>query len=317
MKMLEKKQTTEELSFTVTITSNFRKQAEHFRRQQANAEKGEQVYRNTLAVLAVNYYCQCMQIETDLQVGDSWDSLMQSLLNTADLTIKDLGKVECRALLSDSDIVEVPAEVWTDRIGYIAVQLSESMQEAKLIGFVEKATAEKIPLRQWQSLEGFLTVASTPRPIVAVLSNWVNGILDAGWEMVETIESLLSLPETEPSFNFRSAAPIKFRKRDNTTMGAKLLQLQKADDRVAIFVGLAAGTEPEIDIFVELYAVKPQIYLPQDLQLMVLDEQGIPMMQTVAKSSKNIQLEFNGYPGEQFSVKVALGDVSIVEEFQL
>lgn len=316
--MLENNNTTEELSFTVTITSKFHKQAEHFRSQQANAEKGEQVYRNTLAVLAVNYYCQCMQIETDLQVGDSWDSLMQSLLNTADLTIKDLGKVECRALLSDSDIVEVPAEVWTDRIGYIAVQLSESMQEAKLIGFVEKATAEKIPLKQWQSLEGFLTVASTPRPIVAVLSNWVNGILDAGWEMVETIESLLSPPETEPSFNFRSASPIQFRKRDNTTMGAKLLQLQKADDRVAIFVGFGPGIEPGVDFFVELYAVKPQIYLPQDLQLIVLDEQGKPVMQTVAtKSSKNMQLEFSGYPDEQFSVKVALGDVSILEKFQV
>ena len=32
-------------------------------------------------------------------------------------------------------------------------------------------------------------------------------------------------------------------------------------------------------------------------------------------SNKNIQLEFSGEVGERFSIKVVLGDVSVVEDF--
>lgn len=321
MKMLESDRTTEELTFTVMITSKFRKQAELFRNQQANPEKGEQVYRNTLAVLAVDFYCQCMEIETDLGMGDSWNPLMQTLVDTADLTIKNLGRLECRPVLSDSDIVEIPAEVGSDRIGYIAVQFSESMKEATLMGFVEKVTGEEMLLEQWRSLDDFLELVSEPQTepdIPPYVSRWLRGILEAGWQTVEVIEALLSPPQTAPSLNFRSLAPIKFQKRDNTVMGGKLLQLEEANAQVAIFVGLAAGEEQEMDFFVELYAIKPQIYLPLDLELMVLDEQGKSVMQSVAtKSSKNMQLKFSGYPDEEFSVKVALGDVSIVHRVRL
>jgi hypothetical protein len=323
--MLENHSTTEKLSFPVTITSKFKQQAEHFRRQQSHPAKGEQVYRNTLAVLAVDFYCQCMGIETDLTASDSWNPLMQTLLNTADLTIKDFGKLECRPVLSASDMVEIPAEVMTDRIGYIAVQFSESMQEAELIGFVKKVTTEEIPLSQWQSLEYFLECVSEPQ--VINLSNWLQGMVDVGWEMVETIESLLSPSEPQLNFNFRSVAPPKYRKAKNSAIGAKSFHFEKAGEQVAIFVGaaaselendldLAADSAPEIDIFIELYAVKPQIYLPQDLQLILLDEDGKSVVQTSPNGSKNIQLEFSGYPGEQFSVKVALGDVSFVQGFQ-
>ncbi len=324
--MLDNNSTTENFSFPVSITAKFKQQAEHFRRQQSHPAKGEQVYRNTLAVLAVDFYCQCMGIETDLTASDSWNPVMQTLLNTADLTIKNLGKLECRPVLSASDIVEIPVEVMTDRIGYIAVQFSESMEIAELIGFVKQVTTEEIPLSQWQSLEYFLV--SIIEPQVINLNHWLQGIVDVGWDMVETIESLLSPSEPQLNFNFRSVAPPKYRKAENSAIGAKLLHFEKAGEQMAIFIGaaaaslpeidseLAANSTPEIDIFIELYAVKPQIYLPQDLQLTVLDEGGETVMQTRAKGSKNIQLEFSSYPGEQFSVKVALGDVSIVQGFQ-
>ena len=189
------------------------------------------------------------------------------------------------------------------------------------MGFVEKVREEEMPLEQWRSLEDFLELVSEPQTepdIPPYVSRWLRSLLEAGWEMVETIEALLSPPEAEVSLNFRSLAPMKFQKRDNTVMGGKLLQLEEANAQVAIFVGLAAGDEQEIDFFVELYAVKPQIYLPLDLELMVLDEQGKSVMQTIAtKTTKNIQLEFSGYADEEFSVKVALGDVSIVQRVRL
>jgi hypothetical protein len=49
---------------------------------------------------------------------------------------------------------------------------------------------------------------------------------------------------------------------------------------------------------------------------MVLDEDGEAVIDAHARSdNKNIQLEFGGEPGDRFSVKVALGDVSVTENF--
>jgi hypothetical protein len=59
-----------------------------------------------------------------------------------------------------------------------------------------------------------------------------------------------------------------------------------------------------------------QTYLPSNLQLMVLDEDGETVIDAYARSdNKTIQLEFGGEPGDCFSVKVALGDVSVTENF--
>ncbi|KAB8329988.1 DUF1822 family protein [Scytonema tolypothrichoides VB-61278] len=57
-----------------------------------------------------------------------------------------------------------------------------------------------------------------------------------------------------------------------------------------------------------------QIHLPENLQLIVLDESGATCLMAESTSADNsIQLEFSGQPGEPFSVKVALGDASITE----
>jgi hypothetical protein len=50
---------------------------------------------------------------------------------------------------------------------------------------------------------------------------------------------------------------------------------------------------------------------------MVLDEQGKSVLQAEAGNSESIEFQFSGEPGESFSVKVALGDFSITEEFLL
>ena len=48
---------------------------------------------------------------------------------------------------------------------------------------------------------------------------------------------------------------------------------------------------------------------------MVLDENGDVVLQAIAKSTETIQLKFKGELGERFSVKVALGEVSVTEAF--
>ena len=320
-KKLAMKPTITSLIFTVTLTSRYRRLAEQFRSQQSNPEKGEQVYRNTLAVCAVDFYCQCMEIATDLSASDSWNPVMQSLTDVADLSVKNLGKLECCLVLPESQVVEIPTEALGKRIGYIAVQLDESYKEAKLMGFVKAPTTEKLPLSELDSLENFLehidqltTPQSEQEPVL--LSQWLSNIFGAGWE---TLSVLLDSQQAKLAYSFRNSQRIKKQMPEHSTLEVKrgkFVDLEKIDEPVALVLGLfPVVASPELDISVEVYPTGTQTHLPQDLQLMILDREGTAVMQAQARSTKNIQLEFSGEPGECFSVKVALGEVSKTETF--
>lgn len=289
--------------------------AEYFRRQQSNPRKAQQVYLNTLAVYAVNFYLQCLGWETDLEASDSWNPLMQRLMDVADIEIPKLGKLECRPVLPDSQLCYIPPSVRDERIGYVAVQLSASLKEATLLGFASQVTSEKLPLGELRSLEDFPTYLhqiGQPKNLVK-LSQWLQDIFDAEWERIDAL-----LEPQELAFRFRNAYPIRAitpEKPTDEVERGKMLGLGRAGEQVALFVGLKPTQSPEMHISVEVYPINGQTYLPQDLQLMVLDERGEAVMQAHARSTKNIQLKFSGEPGERFGIKVALGDVSITEPF--
>ncbi|NET53540.1 MAG: DUF1822 family protein, partial [Merismopedia sp. SIO2A8] len=88
-------------------------------------------------------------------------------------------------------------------------------------------------------------------------------------------------------------------------------------EQIALLVGLRPTQLPELNITVEVYPTGYATHLPRDLQLMVLDEEGETVMQAIAKSTKNIQLEFSGEEGESFGVKLSLDNYSIIENFTI
>jgi hypothetical protein len=175
-------------TFTVPLALEAHAQAEQFRRSQPNPHKAKQVYLNTLAVYAVNTYLQCRGFETDLDKSASYDPVMQMLMDTADLVVKNRGKLECRPVLPDAEVVCVPAEVWEERIGYVAVQLHESLREATLLGFVKKVARSELPLSQLRSLEELPRYLNKINPLVN-LSQWFENVFDASWQAVEAIVS--------------------------------------------------------------------------------------------------------------------------------
>jgi hypothetical protein len=290
-------------TFTIPLALEAHSQAEQFRRSQPNPHKAKQVYLNTLAVYAVNIYLQSRGFETDLDKSASYDPVMQMLMDTADLVVKNRGKLECRPVLPASEVVCVPAEVWEERIGYVAVQLHESLREATLLGFVEKISRSELPLirlRSLQELPGYLTKI---KPLVN-LSQWLENAFEASWQAVE---ALIGTQPTELAFSFRSVPSIR---------RCKLIELGTPGQSVAVIVAIAGESEQEMDISVEVQPPQGQTYLPSNLQLMVLDEEGEAVIDAHARSdNKTIQLEFGGEPGDRFSVKVALGDVSVTENF--
>jgi Protein of unknown function (DUF1822) len=77
-------------------------------------------------------------------------------MDVADLSIKNLGKLECRPVLENAQFVYVPPEVQSNRIGYVVVEISESLQSAKLLGFVKEVSIDNFTIKQLQPLENLL-----------------------------------------------------------------------------------------------------------------------------------------------------------------
>lgn len=311
-----------ENSFIVPLSRTAHQQAQRYYQHYTNPHKAKQVYLNQLAIYAVKYYLNCLGLETEDRDWDFDKLLLQALSETAHLTIKDWGILECRFVLPNVDYMTVPPEVWQDRQGYIAVQFNAELTQADLLGFVTKVTQEKVAFQELQSLDEFLEhlhqpVAShsalSPMTHTAIrLSHWLNNVVDSGWE---TLENLCHPPQAQLAFGFRSPAVLRSRKPDPVKVErGKLINLEKNGDRVALLVGLIANNKANLDISVELLPGNHN-YLPSDLQLIILDERDRAVMQAEAGGSEGLEFQFSGEPGEQFSVKVALGEFSIIEQF--
>ena len=146
--------------FAVPLTSKALKLAKSFQEQYESPAKARQVYLNTLAVYAVDTYCQCLGIETDLEASHSLNPVMQTLMDVADLEITGIGKLECRPVLPTDENCYIPADTWENRLGYVAVEIDESSREATLFGFYPTINPlemmEHISFDSFQPLEAFL-----------------------------------------------------------------------------------------------------------------------------------------------------------------
>ena len=301
-----------DFGLTIPIAPTARRSAQTLSQQQTDPKKAKQVYLNALAVLSVNFYFQCLEIETDLAASGIWNPVVQKFMDIADLDVKDIGKLECRWLGKSEDFVSIPAEVRSDRIGYIAVEMTESLQEVKLLGFVPATKQEKVALSELKSLDQMLEYLDELKPVN--LSHWLQNIFDTGWHTVQT------LFESKPELQFAFRSPQVLESSASVTKNrpikrGKLLSLQRGKEQVALFVELMTTDAPDIDISVEVYPTNGQKNLPNDLQLMVLDDAGETLMQARANKTENLLFELSGEPGEHFTVKLALGDVSVAENF--
>ena len=127
---------TEDLVFTVPLTSENFIQARQYARRYKNERKSQQIYQNRLAVRAVSIYCQSMGIAIEPNQSDRLDLITQILMNVADLTLLNLGKLECIPVQAGDTFCQIPPETWENRIGYLIVEIDESAREATLRKFL-------------------------------------------------------------------------------------------------------------------------------------------------------------------------------------
>jgi hypothetical protein len=153
----------EELSIPLPIPQTDQKLAQTFADEQVTPEKSRQVYRNTLAVLAVNRYLNMQGFGTDLKQSDCFQPVLRRCSDVADLHIMDLGKLECIPVSATTTTLDIPPEAQHARLGYLAVQLNDEASMATLLGFARVTapedwggTLEVNALQSMDDLMGFL-----------------------------------------------------------------------------------------------------------------------------------------------------------------
>lgn len=312
----------EDFALTLPITHAARRTAQQFASNQPTPEKAEQVRLNTLCVWVVNDYLEIMGIPTNLTSSDSWNPVIRLCANIADLELPGVGRLECRPVNISQQMCYIPPETWEQRVGYVIVQVDESLEEAKLLGFVDNMATEELPLSQLQPLEDLIDhlaeLKQTPAMTLVNLSQWFTGILDSGWQ---SVQSIWNQSQFRPAYAFRSGETVEqnaANQNDVFTRRAKLIDLgiQIANQPVMLIVEIRPEVNQQTSIRLQLHPTGNQIYLIPGVQLTVLDESGAVFLETQARSADNyLQLQFRGESAEQFSVKVTLNDASVTEHF--
>lgn len=303
--------------FTVTLALAAHRQAERLRQQHTDSAKAKQVYLNALAVYAVSFYLECLEFQTDSShSNDHW------LMDSASLKIQSCGTLECRPVLPNETEMRISPEVWGDRIGYIAVQLDESLREASILGFVPTATAERISLSELRSLTELLThlrqlQQTASAPVLPVdLGAWLQNVADASWQAIgEFFDPILNL--AQPAFDFRGAPSVYAEESTAPVIRrGKVLTLRTESSTipVSLLVGLLPISNREIEIWIQVGSAA-QAQLPPALKLLVLDEAGAEVMFAQARGTEAMQLQFTAEAGEQFGVQLVLENCSITETF--
>lgn len=326
---------TPQQSIAIPVSATDRQTAAQFAQQQLTAQmptpKAQQVYLNTLAVLSVNHYLSMLSISTQLEASDSWNPADRLLADVADLSLGEIGRLECRPLKLGETNCQVPPDVWGDRIGYIAVELDQTCQEARLLGFIPTVTQSTVAVSQLQPLEALLdhlhhlshpdAVATTD---AAKLSDFMElvqqraaNFFGAGWQRVEE----LLAPPQQIALSFRHQSERSSISPAPASPGVcrgKLIDLgiQLAEQAVALVIEFVPRPDGSARVLLQIHPLAGSNVLPPDLQLQVLSEFGAVLRQVQSRTVDNyIQLELVAEAGERFNVRVVLGQAEITEQF--
>jgi len=145
--------------------------------------------------------------------------------------------------------------------------------------------------------------ALPPSRTLVKLSQWLQNnfveAIEAGWQTLDMI-----FGTAIPAFRTKTAV-----KR------AKQIKLG-ADQTVALVIELNDLGNQKIRVILRVYPTDDHTYLPENLKLTLLSESGEPLEEIQAGNNKDcIEQPLTGVPGERFSVNLALGDVSVTEDF--
>lgn len=309
--------------FTIYLRRDAYNAAQRFATQQDTVEKGKQVYLNTLAVYAVHDYLQLLDIETNLEQGNSWNPVARSFRDVSDLVLPGRGRLDCRPVLPQDTAFTLPDEIDENQIGYVAVQFKEQLDAVKLIGFAPSIDAanllERVQVDDLQPLENLIDCIYSLEPdysevvvneineslSVEYFRQWLEGNYGLGWQSPQEV---LSLYRNRSSEDRHSGAI------------SRALLINLAGHNVALVVSVMSETGANVEIRFRLYPTGGEkSMLPVGIRLSLLDEEGECFGWKQAEQPEEfIQIKLlEAEPGDRISIKVSLGKASEIKHFEI
>jgi len=134
------------------------------------------------------------------------------------------------------------------------------------------------------------------------LTKWFENIFAVGWERVEELLTPQQLSPTVWS---------------DRTKRAKLfnLRVDLISHVVILVINLTRESENQVRVWLQVYPSGGDNYLPENLKLIVLAEGEVFEEVTARSADVLMQCQFDAEPGDEFSIKLALGEASVTEDF--
>lgn len=296
----------ERLTFTVPLSGADFKLAQKFSCEQKDADKSKQVFLNTLAVLAVNFYCQCLKVETNLEESTIGHYNRRILMDSADLKIDVLGKLECRPVLPNENICYVPSEVWSDRVGYVVVEIDEEAKKAILFGFVEQIETNELPLAQLPDIDNLVDLL-----LLAKNKQFLERIFAKNWNEDESAKILKDKQESFVCLD-NPALPTIDKSITSPLYKAKYITLKRRT--FILFVRITPTKEGKFQLLVEVESDRGE-KIPSDLNLKLLSLSDQTLKANPTKGDHYISLEYTLQLGESFQIQVKRAEESHTEQF--
>lgn len=149
------------------------------------------------------------------------------------------------------------------------------------------------------------------------LSEWLKGKINTLWQKIEDTSVC------EPATAFRSHnAPNLTPQPQNSVFTIKRVKILNFSSvanskQIILLVGISPINDMEMGINVEVLPVDNFVYLPNDIQVRLLNENNNELAKANAEVTQTIQFEFGGQVNEKFSIEVACGSKILTEYFEI
>lgn len=160
--------------------------------------------------------------------------------------------------------------------------------------------------------------AVEPNKVVR-LSNWLDDLVESGWQALEQFLSPQQL-----QLALRSDARTEFQASHEFVREdckGKLIDRSMLDDGFAVKLTLQRTTLANglVEIILRIYPTEEQTYLPYGIKLRMFcsDEDGNEVSTEMQANSEDewVELHFAGEVEEKFAVEIVKGNVSVIENF--
>ncbi len=296
----------EALTFTVNFPGAVLAQAERVCQQYLLQQKAQAAYLNALALYAVSFYCDCLDVENHLPNSNSTKLALQVLTGTAELITAD-GTLICCSVLPGSKACYIPPNIDVNAVGCVVVEVDTDRNQAVLIGFTSAVNEGELPIHQLQPLEALIdrliveeefALSSAPTE----LNRWFEDSFGRGWQHPKAVLAASHRSSDEGGIIDVGTARLRAK---TLAIGVYQLVLVVQIDRISNGLEIAMSVHPILN----------QV-LPVGLKLELLnDRDETDVRMTVSENDNYLSLTFQIDLNEAFSVRITVADQSVKERF--